>query len=678
MNPGLLRIIPAPSRAETFVSVDDFKRLASSAPSLLEQGVPDACIEEALRIRVVEQKFLSLFSAGEMNGTVHTCVGQEFSAVAVAGQVATADWVTSNHRCHGHFISRTKNWRGLVDELMGLDSGVCRGIGSSQHLYAQGFLSNGLQGAFVPVASGIALHHKRKGLPGISVSYIGEGTLGEGVLYEAMNLAAVLKLPHLIVCENNLYSQSTPQSLAIAGDIAARPRAFGLAVFEADTWNVAGLLDVAKQALEHVRGSGEPAFLIIRTYRLNAHSKGDDDRHRDEIAFFRDHDPLNRVLREPRWARVNDAIVAEVDAHVAASDRRVMPLQDYLRDQLPRTVSARQIEVKNRKVRMVQALNQAYRKTLESGAIHIGEDIHDPYGGAFKVTKGLMDAFPESVFTTPISEAGLVGIAAGVALMGTESYAEIMFGDFMTNVFDQLVNNLSKIHHMYAFQASVPARIRTPMGGKRGYGPTHSQSLEKLLLGLDNVTAVYLSSLLDPTATVDEISAFPGPVVLLENKVDYGKFLWECPPELEAFREARPAGSLRITPRLGKPTVTIVSYGDTARELADSLQHFFVETDMVPELVVLLMLHPLDIQLVERSVRKTRRLIVVEDGSISFGIGSEVVAQLAERGVSLQKTLRIGAEPVPIPSVSSLEMQVLPTVARVLQQIAKANFFLQP
>lgn len=655
-------------------TVDDFKRLAMSAPSLSEQGVPDACIEEALRIRAVEQKFLALFSAGQMNGTVHTCVGQEFSAVAVAGQVDAADWVTSNHRCHGHFISRTKNWRGLIDELMGLDSGVCRGIGSSQHLYAQGFLSNGLQGAFVPVASGIALHHKRKSLPGISVSYIGEGTLGEGVLYEAMNLAALLKLPHLIVCENNLYSQSTPQPLGIAGDIAARPRAFGFAVFEADTWNVANLLAVAREALAHVRSNGEPAFLIVRTYRLNAHSKGDDDRQPAEIAFFRDHDPLNRVLREPRWARVNDAIVAEIDGQVATSDRTVLPLQDYLRDQLPRAVSARQVEVKNRRVRMVLALNQAYRQTLESGAIHIGEDIHDPYGGAFKVTKGLMDAFPDSVFTTSISEAGLVGIATGAALMGTESYAEVMFGDFMTNVFDQLVNNLSKIHHMYAFQASVPARIRTPMGGKRGYGPTHSQSLEKMLVGLDNVAAVYLSSLLDPVTTIAEVSAFPGPVVLMENKVDYGKFLWDCPPHLEAFREMRPAGSLRITPRVGKPTVTIVSYGETAREIADQLQHFFVETDLVPELVVLLMLHPLDIQFVERSVRKTRRLIVVEDGSISFGIGAEVLAQLAERGVPLHKALRIGAEPVPIPSVSSLELQVLPTIARILQQVHNASF----
>ena len=655
------------------MNVEALKALAAESPSMSKQGVDASFIKEALRIRAVEQKFLSLFAAGQMNGTVHTCVGQEFSAVAVAGQLEPEDWVTSNHRCHGHFISRTKNWQGLIDELRGLDTGVCRGIGSSQHLYAKGFLSNGLQGAFVPVAAGIALHHKRKKLPGIAVSFIGEGTLGEGVLYEAMNLASLFELPHLIVCENNLYSQSTPQFSGVAGDIAARPAAFGLKVFEADTWNVANLLAVARDAIAHVRANSAPAFLLLRTYRLNAHSKGDDDRDQAEIDFFREHDPVNQLLRDAHWAVVNARIIAEVDAHVEVTPAKVMPLQDYLHDQLPRTVSARQVPVTNRKVRMVQALNQAYRKTLEAGAVHIGEDIHDPYGGAFKVSKGLMETFPDSVFTTSISEAGLVGLATGAALMGTPSWAEIMFGDFMTNVFDQLINNLAKIHHMYAFQASTPARIRTPMGGKRGYGPTHSQSLEKLLVGIDNVTAIYLTSLLDPGATIAEIGEFPGPVVVMENKVDYGKFLWECPPDLDIHREARPAGSIVVAPRGATPTVTFVSYGETAREMAENLKMIFVETDLVPELVVLQMLHPLDTRLIERSVARTGRLIVVEDGSASFGIGGEIVARLAEQGVAPRHVLRVGAEPVPIPSVSSLEVQVLPTVQRVLHLISKSS-----
>lgn len=126
-------------------------------------NVAEHYIQEAIVIRLVEESFLNLFSKGLMNGTVHTCVGQEFSAIAVAGQLIEGDWVTSNHRCHGHFISKTKNWQGLVDELLGLESGVCKGIGSSQHLYADGFISNGPQGALLPVALGIAMSHKLDG-----------------------------------------------------------------------------------------------------------------------------------------------------------------------------------------------------------------------------------------------------------------------------------------------------------------------------------------------------------------------------------------------------------------------------------------------------------------------------------------------------------------------------------
>ena len=650
-------------------TIEEFKSIAAGAPLLTEQQVPAILIEEALRIRAVEQKFLSLFAAGKMNGTVHTCVGQEFTGVAVASHLQSCDWVTSNHRCHGHFIARTKNWRGLVDELMGLSSGVCRGVGSSQHLYARGFLSNGLQGAFVPVAAGIALHLQRKELPGIAVSFIGEGTLGEGVLYEAMNLASIFKLRHLIVCENNLYSQSTPQAIGLGGSIAARPSAFGLKVFEADTWHVGELLKVAQEAVSYVRTRNRPAFLLVKTYRLNAHSKGDDDRQADEVAFFSARDPLNRLLEIPFWAEKFMELTREVDAHVESSDKSVMGLNEYLRDQLPRGGSVHLTEIQNPRIRMVQALNKGYRETLEAGAVHIGEDIHDPYGGAFKVTKGLAEAFPDSVFTTSISEAGLVGIAIGLALMGTPSYAEIMFGDFMTNVVDQVVNNLSKIHHMYAFQASVPARIRSPMGGKRGYGPTHSQSLEKLFVGLDNVAAVYLSSLMDPVQTIREVATFPCPTLIFENKVDYGKHLWDCPPYLNIHREVRGAGSLKITPKTARPGVTIVSYGETARMIADNLERIFVETDMVPELIVLIMLHPLDIRLIRRSVRRTRRLIVVEDGSCGFGIGAEVAARLTESGVSMRGFLRIGADPVPIPSVSSLEAQVLPTVDKIIRKI---------
>jgi 2-oxoisovalerate dehydrogenase E1 component len=652
------------------MNFSDLKNIASETYDT--SLVPNWAVEEALLIRFVEQKFLELFAQGKMNGTVHTCVGQEFSAVAVAGQLTDDDWVTSNHRCHGHFISKTKNWQGLVDELMGLESGVCKGIGSSQHLYTRGFMSNGPQASLVPVATGVALHKKINNSPGIAVSYIGEGTLGEGVLYEAMNLASLYQVAHLIVCENNFYSQSTYQEFGVAGSILDRPKAFNIKVFEANTWDIPNLFSIAKEAIDYVR-TGRPAFLAIRTYRLNPHSKGDDNRNQDEVAFFQSRDILNVLLKSTDWKDYSLKIVESIDKHIISSQLKTLQFTDYVNDQLPRKITAKLDSVKNSKKRMVQALNSAYRKTLADGAFHIGEDIADPYGGAFKVTIGLSTDFPDRVKNTSISEAGLIGVAIGMSMMGTKSFAEIMFGDFMTHAFDQLVSNASKIHHMYAFQSNVPLRIRTPMGGKRGYGPTHSQSLEKHFLGIDNVAVIAYSSLLDPAVIIEDTDLMEFPIVLIENKVDYGKYLWIDSDDYQLLREQKAFGALKLTPKKSKPSLTIVSYGETARLIADNLELFFIETDFIPELICITQLHPLDINLVERSIYKTKKILVVEDGSIDFGFGAELLSKLIEKGHHLNFALRVGAEPVPIPSISNLEQDILPTINRIIRLVKSSG-----
>ena len=180
-------------------------------------------LKDALRIRKVEEKFLELFSQGKLNGTVpHTCVGQEFSAVAFAGQLKKKDFIFSNHRCHGHYLAFTGDTRGLLAELLGKASGTCGGIGSSQHLCHNNFFSNGIQGGIVPVAAGYALGNKLRNTGAVGIVFIGDGTLGEGTLYETMNIISKWEIPLLIVCENNFYAQSTPQHINLAGDILAR------------------------------------------------------------------------------------------------------------------------------------------------------------------------------------------------------------------------------------------------------------------------------------------------------------------------------------------------------------------------------------------------------------------------------------------------------------------------
>ncbi len=641
------------------------RRLASRNTDL---SLPENSIAEAILIRAVEERLLSLFSEGRMNGTVHTCVGQEFSAVCIAGQLRETDWITSNHRCHGHFISKTGIWGGLLDELMGLESGVCKGIGSSQHLYAPGFISNGTQGALLPVAAGMAIHNKRLGSDDIIASFIGEGTLGEGIVYETLNFAALQQLPQLFVCENNFYSQSTPQARSIAGTVESRAKPFGIATFSADTWDPANLTKVASEAIEFVR-SGKPAFLTVQTYRLNAHSKGDDDRNQAEIAFFRARDPLERLLAEPRWQARQAEITEEVARHVRSAADKRLSRKAYLPDQLPRGGSEIVKPVTNPEARLLQCLNDAYASAVREGAVLLGEDIADPYGGAFTVTRGIDAANPGSVFTMPISEALIAGVAMGLALRGTPAYAEIMFGDFMSLTFDQILSNASKFHHMYGHQASCPARIRTPMGGKRGYGPTHSQSLEKFFVGIDNLMVMAVTSLLDPRPALQALAKEACPCVIIENKTDYARRLWAPSPAFKLQATQTKFPDLVISPVSGVPDVTIVSYGGLARELADSLEHIFRQTDCVPELICLTRLHPLDATAVMHSVAQSRRLVVAEEGSTPFGIGSELVCRVLTKTDGTIDARTVGADPVPIPSPKALEAKVLASPDKVIDAI---------
>ena len=627
-------------------------------------------VKEAIKIRVVEETFLELFTQGQLNGTVHTCVGQEFSAVAVCSNLKKNDWVTSNHRCHGHFISKTGNWKGLIDELRGFSTGVSKGIGSSQHLFDKGFLSNGIQGSLLPVGSGIALYNKLNKNNSICVSFIGEGTLGEGILYESLNISSLYEVPQLIVCENNYYSQSTEQNSAVSGKILDRPKAFGMETFEANTWDLEELFQITKEAIDYVR-KGKPAFLNIHTYRLNAHSKGDDDRGLEEIEFFSKNDTLNRLLEENRWQKEKKLFQEKVQEHLNSSLKETLDEADYFIDQLPRKGLSKLTDVKNTDTRMVKSLNKTYRKFLENGSFFIGEDIVDPYGGAFKVTNGFSTDFPNQVYQSPISEAGLVGVSIGMSLMGVRSFAEIMFGDFTTLAFDQLMNNASKMHHMYAFQVDVPLIIRTPMGGKRGYGPTHSQSLEKFLVGIDNTLVIALSSLIDPELVLNDLDKIKCPTVIIENKLDYGKLLWKHNNQYSFKREEKPFGGSILSPLFSDPTITIVSYGETARHIADNLELFFEETDEILELVCLTQIHPADISLIESSVKKTKRLITVEDGSKAFGIGAEIISSLLEKKLNLEYLLRIGAKPYPIPSISALESKSLPTIDNIINSYLK-------
>jgi TPP-dependent pyruvate/acetoin dehydrogenase alpha subunit len=231
-----------------------------------------------LLIRRFEERLLDEFSAGRLVGTTHAYIGQEANAAGIFSELSPEDVIFSNHRCHGHFLAYGGDLYRLAAELMGKATGLVGGRGGSQHIHWKNFYSNGIQGGIVPVATGMALAEKASGSRNIVSAFLGDGTLGEGVVYESLNIASLWSLPILFVVENNRYAQTTPISLAMAGSIPARFSAFGIDTWERDTSDVKEVAQAAGEAIKFVRESIRPAGLILHTYRFAAHSKGDDAR----------------------------------------------------------------------------------------------------------------------------------------------------------------------------------------------------------------------------------------------------------------------------------------------------------------------------------------------------------------------------------------------------------------
>lgn len=351
---------------------------------------------------------------------------------------------------------------------------------------------------------------------------------------------------------------------------------------------------------------------------------------------------------------------------------------------------------------VLESLNQGLIHALQedSQVILLGEDLLDPYGGAFKVTRGLSTAFPDRVLTTPISEAGITGMAGGMALRGLRPVVEIMFGDFTTLIADQVINHIAKFSGMYAARPSgghninVPVVIRTPMGGRRGYGPTHSQTLEKLFLGVPGLTVLapfHLKGncpLGEPGRLLsDAIIKLGSPALFIENKLQYLlKLLSETEDQgsLAEFSVSSinlPMGESQggnvnapfytLTLKGAPPAViTLAAYGYMAHMALDAVRRLAYEDEIFCELLVPTLLAPFELQPLYESVSRTGRLLTVEEGTLSMGWGAEVLARTAETmGSGLRKAGRVAARESVVPAAPNLEAECLPGSDHILAQV---------
>jgi pyruvate/2-oxoglutarate/acetoin dehydrogenase E1 component len=335
---------------------------------------------------------------------------------------------------------------------------------------------------------------------------------------------------------------------------------------------------------------------------------------------------------------------------------------------------------------VLDSLNLGLHQALHDDpqVVLLGEDLLDPYGGAFKVARGLSSAFPGQVLTTPISEAGITGIAGGMALRGMRPVVEIMFGDFTTLIADQVINHLAKFNGMYHGQAQSTVVIRTPMGGRRGYGPTHSQTLEKFFLGVPGLTVLALFNLLGEAPLgapgkllYEAIINGDSPTLFVEHKLQYLLNLHTEQDLSEYLLSAHHIGgdfdrpfyslSLKSAPAA---QITLAAYGYMAQLALDALHQLAYEDEIFCELLVPTQLAPFELAPLFDAVARTGRLLTIEEGTLSLGWGAEVLARTAEAlDGKLKKTGRLAAREGVIPVAPELETESLPGTADIIQRV---------
>ncbi|MDB4916798.1 MAG: 2-oxoglutarate dehydrogenase [Gemmatimonadetes bacterium] len=623
-------------------------------------------------IRQSEHLLLDLFTQGLLSGTTHTCLGQELCQMSVVRALTEHDdAVLSNHRNHGHFLTYSGNFLGLIAEIMGREAGVNGGIGGSQHLALHHFHSNGVQAGMTALGVGQAMARKLRGSKGIVAAVVGDGTLGEGLLYESMNLASIWMLPMLFVLEHNGIAQTTLTASTIGGSIEARGLAFGLQTWRIDDADPDFLADV-EGVVAAVRKNG-PGLLIIDTKRLGPHSKGDDLRELIEMDAIRLRDPLVRVgARLPANEREdiedqNRAFMADIRAQAEASPDawELVAPTTILRPALAGELASPRVKGNVR-----AQLNAALHQLLDEDpdVILLGEDMHEPYGGAFKVTQGLSAKYPGRVISTPISEAGIVGAGIGLAMSGFKPVVELMFADFVTLAMDQIYNHAVKFPGMFR-DVEVPIVLRTPSGARRGYGPTHSQSPENLMSAVPGLTVVYPSHRHDVGLLLkNAVVRWPNPTVFFEHKLLYGVAAdagtYEILPSADVGTDLFPTLVRRTD---GEPDVTILAYGGMLPFVEEFVDELRTE-EVAVEIVVPSLLSPIPARSLITHLLQRARIAVFEEGYGEAGFGVSFGSALAEAGYR-GRFRRLNPPSVPIPAARSLEHLVIPERRQMMAAI---------
>ena len=654
---------------------------APSAPLVAPSPLPDGFTAERLRDlhaalllpRIIEEKMLLVLRQGKLSKWF-SGIGQEAIAVGVVSALRPDDWILPMHRNLGVFTGRCFDLDRLFRQLLGKQGGFTKGRDRTFHFgmlekRVVGMISH--LGSMLPVADGLALAAQLKGEKRVAAAFTGDGATSEGDFHEALNLAAVWRLPVLFVIENNQYGLSTPVSEQYAcRQLADRALGYGMPGTIVDGNDLVAVCRAVSRAADRARRGDGPTLLEFKTFRMRGHEEASGTEHvpRELFEQWAKKDPLARfekllletgVLSEAERDAIREAgrarIAALVDLALTA------PEPEGTAEELVADVCAPSRllpappspggETEAVATRYVDAVSDGLREAMRRNerVILLGQDIAE-YGGVFKVTEGFVAEFGKArVRNTPIIESGALGCALGLALDGFVPMVEMQFGDFISCGFNQIVNNLAKTH--FRWGEPVPVVIRAPVGGGLGAGPFHSQNPESWFTSVAGLKVVAPATPRDAKGLL--LAAFEdgNPVLYLEHKLLYRTAKGQVPPGYYTL----PLGQARLA-REGVDA-TVVSYGVGviwALEAADTLAR---EADRQIEVLDLRSLQPWDVGAVVASVRKTGRVLVLHEAPITGGFGAEVAATIGQEAFEWldAPVARVGALDTPVPFSKALE-----------------------
>lgn len=657
------------------------------SPNTNTLGLEDraAALHLMLRIRCFETRTKELFLKGVIKGTAHSSVGQEAIAAGACPALEPQDFLLTHHRGHGHTIAKGADIRLMFAELMGKAPGYCGGLGGSMHIadFERGILgANGIVGAGMGLGTGAALAEKLNGSGAIGITFFGDGAANEGIFHEAMNLAAIWKLPLIFFCENNQYGLTTPTEMVTAGtSIAARGSAYGVPNARVDGNDLGAIRKVATEAALRARAGEGPSLIEALTYRWDDHSMRANlpaYRTGDEEAAWKAADPIVRlktdmIRRGELGEEQFDALVADVRQEIeqAIDWAKVQPeptmeqAMDMVCPPRPRLTEVLP-PPGDREITYAEAITEAFEQEmdLDPDVVLIGEDI-GRIGGIFGLTRGLYDRFgPDRVRDTPISEGVIASCGVGAALRGKRVVVEAQLWDFVTLMMDAIVNQAAKARYMLGGKARVPIVFRGPQGAGIRLAGQHTQSLETFFANVPGLEVYAPASAYDAKGLMAAAIRHDGPVVFLEHKLLY---LGQGQPVPKTPYAILP-GKARIV-REGRDCTVIATLAmvERAVQAADRLAREGIEVEVIDPRTI----KPLDIEAICASVRKTNRAVVVHEAPLFGGFGGEIAAAISERAFDWldAPVARIGAPESPAPYNDRLEREWMPDARRIAETV---------